>query len=113
MRRLALMLVGLLACASPAAAQLTGSINGTVTNSSGGAVPGARVTATSPALIAAQTTTTNTEGQYRFPSVPPGTYAVKFEMSGFATLDRKEIIVTLGFNATVDVKLSIASQQET
>ena len=113
MRRLALMLVVLLACASPAAAQLTGSINGTVTDSSGGAVPGARVTATSPALIAAQTITTNTEGQYRFPSVPPGTYALKFEMSGFATLERKEIIVSLGFNATVDVKLAIASQQET
>jgi hypothetical protein len=113
MRRLALALVVLLAGVSPAAAQLTGSINGTVTDQSGAAVPGARVTATSPALIAAQVATTSAEGQYRFPSVPPGTYALKIEMTGFATLERKDIIIGLGFNSTVDVKLSVAAQQET
>jgi len=90
----ALVLVMLLA--SPALAQTTGSINGSVTDNSGAVLPGVRVTATSPALMGAQVAVTNDQGQYRFPSLPTGTYALKVELPGFATVNREGIIVWVG-----------------
>ncbi|HUI54097.1 MAG TPA: carboxypeptidase-like regulatory domain-containing protein [Bryobacteraceae bacterium] len=54
-------------------AQNTGAVSGTVTDGSGGAVPGAKVTVTSPALQGQETFLTNDQGNYRFPSLPvPG-----------------------------------------
>ena len=113
MRRLALALVLLLLVARPAAAQLTGVINGTVTDEQGAVLPGARVTASSPDLITPQVALTNSLGVYRFPAVPPGTYSLKIELTGFKTLERKDIIVGLGFTATIDVKLPVATLAET
>jgi hypothetical protein len=112
MRRFALALALLLTAAAPAAAQLTGSINGNITDDHGAVLPGVRVTATSPALITPQVTQTNNEGVYRFPSVPPGTYALKIELAGFRTVERQDIIVGLGFTATIDVKLGVAAREE-
>ena len=113
MKRCASVMVLALLLSSPAFAQTTGSINGTITDNSGAILPGVRVTATSPALMGAQVAVTNEQGQYRFPSVPPGTYALKFELAGFSTVNREGIIVTLGFAATVPVQLSVASVAET
>ena len=108
----------LLAVSSPAVAQgggasSTGSISGQVVDSNGNALPGVSVTATSPAQIGTLTATTNEEGIYRFPSVPPGQYKVEFALSGFSKLIREGIQVTLGFNAAVNVKLGVASLEET
>src|SRR5919106_2893025 len=111
---IALLLTG----AAPAFAQgggasSTGSISGQVVDESGGVLPGATVTATSPAQIGALTAVTNEEGMYRFPSVPPGEYKLQYELSGFTTLVREGIRVTLGFNSAVNVKLGVATLQET
>jgi len=94
-------------------ASSTGSISGQVVDDSGGVLPGVTVTATSPAQMGALTAVTNEEGMYRFPSVPPGAYKVQFELAGFSTLVREDIRVTLGFNAAVNVKLAVATLQET
>jgi len=94
-------------------ASSTGSISGQVVDDSGGVLPGVTVTATSPAQMGALTAVTNEEGMYRFPSVPPGSYKVQFELAGFGTLVREDIRVTLGFNAAVNVKLAVATLQET
>jgi hypothetical protein len=111
---LALSLVGWApAFAQGGGASSTGSISGQVTDDSGGVLPGATVTATSPAQIGALTTVTNEEGMYRFPSVPPGEYKLQYDLSGFSTLVREGIRVTLGFNAAVNVKLAVATLQET
>ena len=70
---------------SPAAfAQTTGSINGTITDNTGAVLPGVTVTATSPALMGTQVAVSNEQGVYRFPALPTGTYALKYELSGFA-----------------------------
>ena len=98
---------------SPALAQTTGSINGTITDNTGAILPGVRVTATSPAMMGSQVAVTNEQGQYRFPSVPPGTYVLKFELPGFATVNREGIIVTLGFAATVPIQMALANVAET
>jgi hypothetical protein len=94
-------------------ASSTGSISGQVADESGGVLPGVTVTATSPAQMGTLTAITNEEGIFRFPSVPPGEYKVQFELSGFSTLVREGIRVTLGFNAAVNVKLGVATLQET
>lgn len=94
-------------------ASQTGTINGKVTDSSGGVLPGVTVTITSPSMMGSQTSVTNESGLYRFPAVPPGTYTVTYELTGFNTLKREGILITLGFTATVNVELGVASLQET
>src|SRR5438034_6199936 len=94
-------------------ASTTGSINGKVTDSSGGVLPGVTVTASSPSLMGVQTSVTDTGGNYRFPALPPGTYTVTFELPGFNTLKRENIVIAMGFTAAVNVELAVASLQET
>ena len=69
------------ALASIATAQSTnGTISGRVLDSSGGALPGVTVTVESPNLQAARTAVTSGNGDYQFPLLPSGTYAVTFEL---------------------------------
>jgi carboxypeptidase family protein len=94
-------------------ASSTGTIMGKVTDSSGGVLPGVTVNATSPSMMGVQSSVTNTEGMYRFPGVPPGTYTVTYELPGFNTLKREGIDIRLGFTAQINVELAVASLQET
>ena len=98
--------------ASSASAQTTGSITGSVTDNTNALLPGVRVTATSPAQMGAQVAVTNEQGQYRFPSVPIGTYTLKYELAGFSTLTREGIIVTIGFTASISVQMKVSSVTE-
>jgi hypothetical protein len=110
------VLVGLLLFAGspPASAQgTTGSINGTITDNTGAVLPGVTVTASGPAIMGVQTAVTNDQGQYRFPALPPGTYRVQYELAGFSTVVREGIIVNIGFTATVNAQLQIATLAET
>ena len=68
-------------------AQTQGGITGTVTDSSGAAIPGATVTVTNTATSGTRNTTTNAEGLYTFPALPPGTYELKVELQGFKTAE--------------------------
>src|SRR6476661_8402066 len=90
-------------------ASTTGSINGKVADSSGGVLPGVTVSATSPSSMGVQSSVTDTGGNYRFPALPPGTYTVTFELPGFNTLKRENIQISMGFTATVNVELAVAS----
>jgi hypothetical protein len=121
MRRFTTGLLALLAALSlsaPAFAQgggasSTGTIQGRVSDAQGAVLPGVTVTATSPALLGAQTAVTSETGNYRFPAVPPGTYEISFDLAGFNTLKRSGISITLGFTAQVNVELALATLQET
>jgi hypothetical protein len=94
-------------------ASTTGSINGRVLDTSGGVLPGVTVSATSPSLMGVQTSVTDSGGNYRFPALPPGTYTVTYELPGFNTMKRENISISMGFTATVNVELGVASLQET
>jgi outer membrane receptor protein involved in Fe transport len=110
------VLSALLITAGVASAQniTSSSIDGVVTDQSGGALPGVTVTATSPALQVAQiTTTTDAQGFYRFKDIPRGTYQLRFELQGFDPLVRQGLVVNAGFAARVNVSLSVGSLQET
>lgn len=100
--------------ASPAAAQeFRGRISGTVTDNSGGVLPGVTVTATSPAMIQPQAVVTGADGVYRLIALPAGLYTVTFELSGFNSLKREGIRVVINQTLTLNAELQVASLQET
>jgi hypothetical protein len=113
-----LLLAVVLAGAAPAFAQgggasSTGTIQGRVTDAQGAVLPGVTVTATSASLIQPQTTVTSETGNYRFPAVPPGVYELTYELAGFNTLKRSGVSITLGFTASINAELALATLQET
>src|SRR5207302_9592308 len=59
-----------------------------------------------------QSQTTDTAGAYRFDRLPPGSYRVKFELQGFRSIDRSDIVVNAAFVATVNATLEVGSVQE-
>ncbi|MPZ19336.1 MAG: hypothetical protein GEV06_15685 [Luteitalea sp.] len=90
-----------------------GRLVGTVRDTQGAVLAGVTVTATSPALIGAQATVSELDGTYRFAALPPGRYTVAFELSGFTTVQRENIVLALGQTLTVDQQLDVASLEET
>jgi hypothetical protein len=90
------------------------SIAGQVTDSSGAVLPGVTVTATSPALqVPTVIVVTNERGEYRLAPLPIGTYHVEYTLSGFQTVRREDIRLTVGFTAKVDVALAVGAVAET
>lgn len=100
--------------AQPAVAQVDqGRITGTVSDAQGGVLPGVTVTATSPSLIGVQAVVTEGDGKYRFPALASGRYVLTFELPGFQTLRRENLVLTIGQILTVDIQLQVASLEET
>jgi hypothetical protein len=91
----------------------TGAMNGTVTDNTKAVLPGVTVTISSPAMMGTRTDVTNEQGQYRFAAVTPGEYKITFELPGFANIVHDGVRVTLGFTATVNAEMELASQRET
>ena len=91
--------------------ETTGAISGRVTDTQDLAVPGVTVTATGPQ--GSTTTVSDAEGRYRFPLLTPGTYAVRFELSGFRPVDRQDIVVRLGQTFDLSVTLQPGGLEET
>ena len=87
----ALVLLG--ATASAQTGQNFGELVGKAVDDQGAFLPGVTVTIAGPALMRAQTAVTNDHGIYRFPAVPSGTYKVTFDLPGFATLVRNDVVV--------------------
>ena len=109
MKLLALLVAAAAVLVSPARAiaQIgqTATLTGTVTDASGGVLPGVTVTVTGEAVIGgSRTAVTDENGVYRFPALPPGTYTVKVELTGFRTITQ-EARLQLGQTITMDAKL--------
>ena len=99
---------------SLAAQVTTGSILVRTVDEQGAVMPGVTVTAGSPVLVAGQITgTTDANGAWRFPSLPPGVYAVKVELQGFRTIIREDLRVVVGETTPVEIGMSVASVAET
>ncbi len=117
MLRLALLSCLLACLAAPVGAQTvsatTGAINGVVTDKTQAILPGVTVTISSPALMGTRDAVSDARGEYRFVAVPPGDYKVVYDLSGFATVVREGIRVGVGFTATLNIEMQLASQHET
>lgn len=108
-------LLSVFACPGLATAgqQNTASIFGQVRDESGGVLPGVTVTAKSPALQVPEVSTVSDErGEYRLSPLPIGTYAVDYTLSGFQTIRREGVQLTIGFAARLDEVLKVGSLQE-
>lgn len=112
-RSFVVVLALMLGTLATAAAQDLGRLQGIVTDDQKATLPGVTVTATSPALIGSQTAVTEVDGRYRFPSLPPGRYTLTFELSGFQTTRRENIVLSLGQILNVDLQMQVATLQET
>lgn len=99
----------------PLAAQVTtGSILVRTVDEQSAVVPGVTVTVSSPVLVAGQSTgTTDSNGAYRFPSLPPGIYTVKVELQGFRTIIREDLRVAVGETTPVEIGMTVATVEET
>jgi hypothetical protein len=89
----------------------TGEVNGHVTDTQGGVLPGASVTLTNPANGYTRTVTTGAEGFYDAPLLPPGTYDIGYAMSGLESVKRKAA-VTVGATITLNVILNVGGVAE-
>jgi hypothetical protein len=87
----------------------TGNVYGTVTDSSGAALPG--VTVTLSGVGAPQTFTTGDDGRFRFLSLSPGRYSIRAELSGLGNAARDNVQVNVGANTTVDMSLAPTVEQ--
>lgn len=90
----------------------TAEVTGTVTDSTGAVVVGATVTITNPATNTQRVVQTNAAGAYDVPSLPPGTYNVKVEMTGFSSQVRDNLELQVAQIARVDVGLQIGNVSE-
>src|SRR5438876_655069 len=100
------------AAAAQTVSATMGAIDGRVTDTTSAILPGVTVTISGPAMMGTRVATTNEEGAYRLTAVPPGPYAVVFELDGFAPLRRTEIRVDLGFTVTLNVQMALGAIEE-
>ncbi len=102
-----------LAMTLPALAQtFRGGIQGTITDTTGGALPGVSVTVTNAATKLSRTAFTDKEGNYFIPELPLGDYTLAVELSGFGPKTVTGIHVEVGSNRRVDLQLSPGGLQE-
>src|SRR6266481_1894858 len=90
-----------------------GSIFGTLTDSSGAAVPNAKVTVTSATKATSVQTTTNADGNYSVTHLIPDTYNVRAEAAGFKAFEVKNIPVSADASARVDGQFQVGGSSET
>ena len=106
-----MLLFAVLAAAAPAAPQAAnGSLEGVVTDAQGLVLPGATVSLSGPAIVGSRTATTDVNGAYEFPALPPGTYALTCELLGYDVVHR-DVVIDPGRAATLALSLASAPLQ--
>jgi hypothetical protein len=88
-----------------------GAIVGVVTDSTGAVVPGATVTITNLGNRVVLTLTTNDEGIYEAPFLPPATYEVAAIASGFGKTVNNNVVVNVGQRVSVNLELNAGNIQ--
>ena len=115
MRTKALLSLLLLLIVFPAVvfAQASGAaLSGRVADVSGAALPGVSVTATNNATGFNRTVTTSSDGGFRFPNLPVGTYTVVADLSGFASVTARNVELNVATERQMDFTLKQATVKE-
>jgi hypothetical protein len=95
--------------ANVGAQSVQGVVTGVVTDASGAVVPGADLSLTNDGTNVSQTEKSQSNGDFRFGLVPPGTYTLTTKAPGFTTREIKAIIVDASSSVPVNVTLSVAT----
>jgi hypothetical protein len=110
-----LLLAWGLALLPAAQAQTTGGtlIGRVQDKNAGGALPGATVTATQKETGLTRNTVTESDGTYRLPSLPVGSYIVQVELNGFATVTVENVTINVATQREVNIDMSASTVSET
>jgi hypothetical protein len=112
-KKLLVALAIMIAIAMPSFAQTDrATLEGTVMDSSGATISGARVKISAVETGLTQERTANPSGQYRFPGIAIGEYTVSVSNSGFKTKVIEDVILQVGQTRTLDVSLQIGEASE-
>jgi hypothetical protein len=95
------------------AQEMTAGIQGSVKDSSGGAVPNATVEVSGPALIGTRKVQTDEGGSFKITALPPGNYTLTAGATGFRTFKLADIDLAVGRLPSIDVKLEVGAITET
>ncbi len=95
------------------AQQITGSVTGTVTDSSSAPVAGVEVQLTNTATGVAQSATSDEAGNFRFLLLPSGTYSLQATFSGFKKFVREGIVVEVDRSVAIPVSMEVGQVTET
>ncbi|MCU1263266.1 MAG: Cna domain protein, partial [Bryobacterales bacterium] len=106
---LSALLAAVTLCSSAWAQSNGGSVTGTVFDANHAVVPGAKITATSLATNVSESATSGSAGSYNIPALPPGTYRVSVEASGFKKLIREPVAIESSTTVEIDLPLEIGS----
>jgi hypothetical protein len=87
----------------------SGEVRGTITDPTGATVPKATVTVEDSEKGIRRTSVTETDGEYRVTGLPPASYTVTIETSGFQTEIRKSVVLNVGQTVILDFHLQVAS----
>ena len=115
LRTFAILAVALLILASGAAVwsqSVQGVITGTVTDPTGAVVPNATITITNVGTNISQSTTTGSDGSYRFSLVPPGTYTLEIKAANFSTVRISGVVVEASQTIPLNHQLELAKAQQ-
>ena len=104
LRVVAAWIAVLLLCTPAFGQAVTGSMVGTVTDSSGASVVNAKLTLVESNTGISQTTNSNQSGNYSFPGIPPGNYRVEVELQGFRKSVRAGIDVLVNSTVRADLE---------
>ena len=110
-----IVLVGLAVASPRAYAQggVTTTLTGTVSDASGGAIPGATAVVKNAGTGAIHNGVTNVQGVFVIPAISPGTYSVTVSLSGFKTAVLNDIVINAGVPASVRATLEVGGVTET
>ncbi|NUR53364.1 MAG: carboxypeptidase regulatory-like domain-containing protein, partial [Acidobacteria bacterium] len=112
-RRLMLLLAAVLLCPALAGAQaVTGTMIGRITDGSGAVVPGVTVTLTNTGTKLTRVVTTDTDGEYTAPSLPPGRYTIVAEIPGFKSVTMPDVALGVDQRLRMDLKLEVGALTE-
>lgn len=107
-RVLVSLLLGCIFAPSQLQAQVeTGTVVGTVVDTTGAALPGVTITITNLATGQMRPTVTNASGRFQVAALPPSQYKLKAELQGFRTLERPAITVNIGAMVSLDLALEV------
>jgi hypothetical protein len=117
LRSLVLVLLSIALASTPAFSQsavTTATLEGVVVDATGGALPGATVTARNVETGFSRTVTTEANGSFRVPLLPVGRYVLQIELAGFSSFTREGLVLTVGATVSLgSITLEVATVQET